>query len=102
MIRRPPRSTLFPYTTLFRSFGIHFQPLFEAGLGVGLDGIGGENGRAHVWTPVTLEYRMPSFSLKKKKKKKRKYAADIGANLRLKHYAPVILSCQLIAVRLLS
>src|SRR2546430_9714573 len=24
MIRRPPRSTLFPYTTLFRSFG---QPL---------------------------------------------------------------------------
>src|SRR5256885_13229384 len=23
MIRRPPRSTLFPYTTLFRSHGIH-------------------------------------------------------------------------------
>src|SRR2546425_5616523 len=23
MIRRPPRSTLFPYTTLFRSFGGH-------------------------------------------------------------------------------
>src|SRR5262245_64923139 len=23
MIRRPPRSTLFPYTTLFRSFGVH-------------------------------------------------------------------------------
>src|SRR2546429_6176717 len=23
MIRRPPRSTLFPYTTLFRSFGKH-------------------------------------------------------------------------------
>src|SRR6476620_12273876 len=30
MIRRPPRSTLFPYTTLFRSSGI---------------------GRIHVWTP---------------------------------------------------
>src|SRR2546421_7485173 len=30
MIRRPPRSTLFPYTTLFRSFclqpQIHFSP----------------------------------------------------------------------------
>src|SRR3712207_7892082 len=29
MIRRPPRSTLFPYTTLFRSLGIvdgHLQP----------------------------------------------------------------------------
>src|SRR2546426_7323023 len=25
MIRRPPRSTLFPYTTLFRSSG-HFRP----------------------------------------------------------------------------
>src|SRR3712207_6906711 len=23
MIRRPPRSTLFPYTTLFRSHGVH-------------------------------------------------------------------------------
>src|SRR3712207_8906432 len=23
MIRRPPRSTLFPYTTLFRSMGVH-------------------------------------------------------------------------------
>src|SRR5438128_8810452 len=27
MIRRPPRSTLFPYTTLFRSRGGGFQPL---------------------------------------------------------------------------
>src|SRR3712207_7612322 len=26
MIRRPPRSTLFPYTTLFRSFRIHLEP----------------------------------------------------------------------------
>src|SRR3712207_6923008 len=24
MIRRPPRSTLFPYTTLFRSISMHF------------------------------------------------------------------------------
>src|SRR5438034_8291312 len=33
-MRRPPRSTLFPYTTLFRSFGgdlmaaIHVEPMF--------------------------------------------------------------------------
>src|SRR5256885_12058062 len=26
MIRRPPRSTLFPYTTLFRSRGVSFWP----------------------------------------------------------------------------
>src|SRR3712207_9561835 len=25
MIRRPPRSTLFPYTTLFRSIKVHYQ-----------------------------------------------------------------------------
>src|SRR2546423_2596190 len=28
MIRRPPRSTLFPYTTLFRSLHGHFRPEF--------------------------------------------------------------------------
>src|SRR3712207_8466716 len=27
MIRRPPRSTLFPYTTLFRSYGDEADPL---------------------------------------------------------------------------
>src|SRR5260370_20027554 len=26
MIRRPPRSTLFPYTTLFRSVDLHHEP----------------------------------------------------------------------------
>src|SRR2546430_12631787 len=32
MIRRPPRSTLFPYTTLFRSriLGIPAEPLFRS------------------------------------------------------------------------
>src|SRR3712207_8183402 len=40
MIRRPPRSTLFPYTTLFRS-------LLEArDLPVAADGIAGAGGRA--------------------------------------------------------
>src|SRR2546430_12047542 len=28
MIRRPPRSTLFPYTTLFRSFGNRFADVW--------------------------------------------------------------------------
>src|SRR5438034_11737572 len=30
MIRRPPRSTLFPYTTLFRSVWTHAQTIFRA------------------------------------------------------------------------
>src|SRR3989441_11617298 len=32
MIRRPPSSTLFPYTTLFRSLG--FFPTYERGVGL--------------------------------------------------------------------
>src|SRR2546430_13376167 len=31
MIRRPPRSTLFPYTTLFRSDYVSFQKWWKAG-----------------------------------------------------------------------
>src|SRR5260221_9569442 len=31
MIRRPPRSTLFPYTTLFRSFGVSGQKVGRRG-----------------------------------------------------------------------
>src|SRR2546430_6041240 len=35
MIRRPPRSTLFPYTTLFRSLpsGVHGRSLWHTGIG---------------------------------------------------------------------
>src|SRR3712207_7997114 len=35
MIRRPPRSTLFPYTTLFRSFELAKQELVAVEIGVG-------------------------------------------------------------------
>src|SRR5947208_10171512 len=44
MIRRPPRSTLFPYTTLFRS---------SCGVGVGVGkGCRGEAGRDHLHVPL--------------------------------------------------
>src|SRR3712207_8515230 len=33
MIRRPPRSTLFPYTTLFRSQGALMEPTLRASRG---------------------------------------------------------------------
>src|SRR3712207_7509543 len=39
MIRRPPRSTLFPYTTLFRSTGGHFPRPYA--LSPSGDGFGG-------------------------------------------------------------
>src|SRR3712207_8589462 len=35
MIRRPPRSTLFPYTTLFRSLGSLESPFWEERGGIG-------------------------------------------------------------------
>src|SRR2546426_7413711 len=36
MIRRPPRSTLFPYTTLFRSEGCRYDPYFKCDWNEGL------------------------------------------------------------------
>src|SRR5258708_28039792 len=89
MIRRPPRSTLFPYTTLFRS---DLGPIGSNGLANARDFLvpraryedldepceligkftGGlwaakmEIGRAHVCTPVNRSSRMPSSAWKKK------------------------------------
>src|SRR3712207_7117896 len=40
MIQRPPRSTLFPYTTLFRSEGRFLLPLAGAGVTVTVAGGG--------------------------------------------------------------
>ena len=91
MIRRPPRSTLFPYTTLFRSLpslapgqktmwayhGVFSKHLSCISAPIGLTTkkglnpgrsqcIAGKIGRAHVWTPVTHYTRMPSSAWKKK------------------------------------
>src|SRR2546430_13293315 len=90
MIRRPPRSTLFPYTTLFRSFFEESERIIPETVArlaaYDVDGIGplvdrsqrlaerllgnqipetialarSEIGRAHVWTPVTGQSRMAS------------------------------------------
>src|SRR5256885_8650896 len=37
MIRRPPRSTLFPYTTLFRSFDAHLVKELSVELAIFID-----------------------------------------------------------------
>src|SRR2546428_8533502 len=92
MIRRPPRSTLFPYTTLFRSptngalmailaaaGGVRYEDwprialprvLTLLALGAGAIGLGApepvlvEIGRAHVRTSVTIRCRMPPSGCK--------------------------------------
>src|SRR3989442_9094405 len=95
MMRRPPRSTLFPYTTLFRSQPVVDHPLELAGLqhaaseGVepdalpeGAQGLHArpraerlarlppprhEIGKAHVSNPVTSATRIAPSAWKKKK-----------------------------------
>src|SRR2546426_2559096 len=51
MIRRPPRSTLFPYTTLFRSIGGAAGGAGGAGGVLGIQGCVSLNGRSIVPSP---------------------------------------------------
>src|SRR2546426_8362245 len=73
MIRRPPRSTLFPYTTLFRSeiqlfFVRRSQSGNQTGLGQRLGGLGlrSEEHTSELQSPCNLVCRL---LLEKKKKK---------------------------------
>src|SRR5947209_8976302 len=82
MIRRPPRSTLFPYTTLFRSEAVELEEeLLDRGVGIGStdkDGsvvegsqVGGSVDRKSTRlnsSHANISYAV--FCLKKKKKKK--------------------------------
>src|SRR2546427_8545755 len=70
MIRRPPRSTLFPYTTLFRSFGLFgalanplLGPVYSAVVLTTLDRKSTRLNSSH----SQISYAV--FCLKKKKKK---------------------------------
>src|SRR2546422_1148609 len=88
MIRRPPRSTLFPYTTLFRSLPPHEAPsppaepdcFPESGMARVLGRVPGAVRRPVVSRPDRKSTRLNSshgyisyavFCLKKKKKQKR-------------------------------
>src|SRR2546422_6685496 len=74
MIRRPPRSTLFPYTTLFRARTVRHDP--ERRAAVSARAAGGRRGRRteeHTSElPSRLQLVCPLFLLKKKNKKKTK------------------------------
>src|SRR2546425_4508666 len=74
MIRRPPRSTLFPYTTLFRSQVVKTHPnsprapaaLYKLGLPALLR----ERSEEHTSELQSLAYLVCRLLLEKKKKKK--------------------------------
>src|SRR2546427_13201495 len=90
MIRRPPRSTLFPYTTLFRSTGIE-----EAGFSIGhagnqqVDvGAASEDGRGdRKSTRLNSSHSQISYAVFCLKKKKR------AINAAVRTYAPDISRC---------
>src|SRR2546422_7807651 len=77
MIRRPPRSTLFPYTTLFRSVGVRSRRVVRTeskaarhlrGVAVGPDRKSTRLNSSHGYISYAV------FCLKKKKKTKQTYA----------------------------
>src|SRR5436853_4964752 len=74
MIRRPPRSTLFPYTTLFRSSGpegfivlMVLLPLYEKHLRIKYNGSRTEE---HTSELQSLRHLVCRLLLEKKKKKR--------------------------------
>src|SRR5258707_11026396 len=78
MIRRPPRSTLFPYTTLFRS---HHAPLgreldgvlqVEGRVALPLEGVGDRKSTRLNSSHANISYAV--FCLKKKKKRQKQSA----------------------------
>src|SRR5947207_7047635 len=93
MIRRPPRSTLFPYTTLFRSFtaprqrrtsitssrlGVPTHSSARAGKAVMLHGDRSEEHTSELQSHSDLVCRL--LLEKKKKKKKKQLSAHTHTN----------------------
>src|SRR5205807_7455738 len=69
MIRRPPRSTLFPYTTLFRSLGRGPRRCRKADLGPSITRLRDRKSTRLNSSHLVISYAV--FCLKKKKKKKK-------------------------------
>src|SRR3712207_7034421 len=68
MIRRPPRSTLFPYTTLFRSDGangelaVTREYLLKAALVVGIEVLGHDDRSREVFWQRRDQFRESAYS----------------------------------------
>src|SRR5438034_8004289 len=86
MIRRPPRSTLFPYTTLFRSLSERGGCSGELFLEVTFDTVLLECGRDRKSTRLNSSHTVISyavFCLKKKKKNKKTESETQTPHIRL-------------------
>src|SRR5262245_64108378 len=79
MIRRPPRSTLFPYTTLFRSEPVRSDRVLDRLDPPPGDGKGGRQdprSEEHTSELQSLRHLVCRLLLEKKKKKKRKITTE--------------------------
>src|SRR5947209_17322924 len=69
MIRRPPRSTLFPYTTLFRSdMHVRWWVRSHGARGIPSRGVGNSRSEEHTSELQSRQYLVCRLLLEKKKK----------------------------------
>src|SRR2546423_11822353 len=70
MIRRPPRSTLFPYTTLFRSWEneLRTELVIEGGIKIRSYDLDGKRSEEHTSELQSLAYLVCRLLLEKKKR----------------------------------
>src|ERR1022692_2996724 len=87
MIRRPPRSTLFPYTTLFRSHGVALGDTFtlEADVTIALATLRSEEHTSELQSPCNLVCR-----LLLEKKTNNTTNSKIVRPTQLTHFSPLI------------
>src|SRR5947209_16657735 len=81
MIRRPPRSTLFPYTTLFRSLALLRLKMAILGMAIGEGGGSGISGTDRKSTRLNSSHANISyavFCLKKKNKSTKSHLRHSG------------------------
>src|SRR5690349_23185256 len=91
MIRRPPRSTLFPYTTLFRSHGVEHADRIDP------PDVLPDHHRDRKSTRLNsshVEISYAVFCLKKKKKKKKKRNDENNHQKHNKAQLPDQLACE--------
>src|SRR5688572_31435242 len=96
MIRRPPRSTLFPYTTLFRSVGAGILALGAIGIMKVVSDRQGTDAAAAVPPPARSEEHTSELQsqsnlvcrllLEKKKKKKKKTKQQVKQTIQTRSH----------------